>query len=100
LSLQRELERLEALGRNPNVSREQRQKARDAWTTINDDLILAAWDRIEERTAIYETLVSRLAAVVDDISANRLTTAVDDITSILNEVTDAASEGGESSGDG
>ncbi len=98
MSLQRELKRLEDLGRNPSVSSEQRRNARDTWTTINDNLILAAWNRIKRRTAVYEVLVSKLAAVVDDISANQLTTAMDDITSILNEVTNAANEGSESSG--
>lgn len=97
MSLQNELDRLEALGINPTVSSEQRRKARDAWTKINDDLILAAWDRIEARTAEYDALVSRLAAVVDNISANRLTTAMDDVTAVLNSVKDAANTGDESS---
>ena len=100
MSLQNELDRLEALGRNPTVSSEQRQKARDAWDKINDDLILSAWQRIEARTAEYDALVSRLAAVVDNISADRLTTAIDDVTAVLDSVKDAANTGGESSGSG
>jgi len=100
MSLQSELDRLEALGRNPNVSSEQRQKARDAWDKINDDLVLAAWIRIKARIAEYDALVAKLAAVVNDISANRLTTAIDDVTSISNDVRKAADAGGQSSGSG
>ena len=89
MSLQNELDRLETLGRNPDIAGEQRQEARDAWDKINDGLILAAWGRIEARTAEYDALVSRLAAVIDNISANKLTSTIDDVTSILNDVKDA-----------
>ena len=100
MSVQDELDRLEALGRDLGVSSTQREKARDAWETINDDLILAAWARIEARSAEFEALVARLTTVVDDIAANRLTTAIDDVTAILSDVESAANPDGGGGGTG
>ena len=82
MSVQDELNRLDNLGRDRGVSAEQRQAARDAWDKLNDDLILAAWDDIVARGAVFDDLAAKLTAVVDDIAANRLTTAIDDINGI------------------
>lgn len=86
MSVQDELDRLDALGTDLSVSDAQRQAARAAWDKLNDDLILVAWADIEARGAQFDALIARLSAVVDDIAANRLTTAIDDINGVLNDV--------------
>lgn len=96
MSIENELNRLKSLGRNSKVSEQQRQEARKAWDRINQNLILAAWERVRQRTAEYEALAKRLTSVVDNIKANRLTNAMDDLNGILSDLESV--DGTESSG--
>ena len=90
MSIDSELERLKALSRDENVTVEQRRTARKARDALLDDAILAAWGEIEACGAELDSLVARLSAIVDNISANQLTTAIDDISGVLADVKTAA----------
>ena len=88
-----ELSRLKAIIRSPNSSLEQVEKANEVRNKLLQRMIEDAFNRIEARTALYTQLVDKLDDIVDDIKANRLTTVIDDVTALLNEVEEAASGG-------
>lgn len=89
MSLQDELDRLDEIS-NSGATAEQRQKAADAFEKLIDGAIADAWTEIENRTAEYGVLLARLTQIVDDISANRLTSAIDDINGVLTDIQNAA----------
>jgi hypothetical protein len=85
-----ELERLKSMSNDLSLPAEQRAKARQARDRMIEDEILANWEEVEARGAQYDVLVGQLKAIVDDIQANRTTSAIDDLNSVLTDVQAAA----------
>ena len=89
-----ELSRLKKIIMSRNSSIEQVTAANNMRNKLLEEMIEDAFNRIEQRTDLYTKLVDKLDDIVDGIKANQLSTVMDDLTGVLNEVKQAASSGG------
>ena len=85
-----ELSRLKGIMLSPSSSLDQVKTAAAARKALLDAMADDAFIAIEKRTDDYRKLVDKLDDIVDAIKANRLTTVLDDVTRVLNEVKTAA----------
>lgn len=93
-----ELSRLKKIIMARSSTLDQVRAANAARNKLLEAMITEAFNRIEQRTELYEQLVDKLDDIVDDIKANRLTTVADDLTGLLEEVK-AAADGTPQDGD-
>lgn len=94
MTLQTELNRLDAIINSDDSTDEQRDTATEAWERLLDQATSNAWNRIRARSAQYDALIGRLSKIVDNIEANSIGSAMDDLNGLLNDVQTAANPQG------
>lgn len=90
MSYQEELNRLQQLITAEGSSEEQREKARAVKNKLIDDSIEQALGAFEGRTEEYGQLVGKLKDVIDKIAANQLTTVMNDLGEVAQDIKNAA----------
>jgi hypothetical protein len=93
MSYQAELQRLQSIIVADESNDEQRDAAQAALDALIDNRIDDLFGQFESRTAEFSALIARLRSVIDRISANRLTGAIESVNEIVNDVRAAASAG-------
>jgi hypothetical protein len=91
MSYQEELNRLQKVITSDDSEDEQREVARKAKKKLIDNSIDEAFASLEERASEYTILIGRLKDVVDRITANQLTTAMEDFDALTEDINVAAS---------
>lgn len=86
MSVTTEIDRLESIMLDDDATSEQAAVARQAWQRLKDDEKIARWAQIEARGAELEALSGKLTTIVDAIQANQLTTVIDDLNALGDEV--------------
>lgn len=85
MSLNEQRKRLENMCWDSSLTEQQRREARQARDRLSDVQILDAWNRIDERSAEYVSLVDELTTVVDEIQDNKLTGVTDKLNNLLSK---------------
>lgn len=92
MSLNEQRKRLENMSWDLSLTEQQRSEARHARKRLSDAQILDAWNRIDERSAEYVSLVDELTAVVDKIQANKLSVVTDELNNVIGKIGGLVSE--------
>ncbi len=93
-----ELARLDALADADDVTAAQRNAARKVRRKLIEAKIAGHMKALEENTAKYAELVQTLAAVIDGIHANRITTALNKVNDLVTAVAEAGKPPGGATG--
>ena len=86
MSLNEQRIRLQQMSWDTSLTDQQRSEARHARDRLSDAQIQDAWNRINDRSAEYISLVDELTTVVDKIQANKLSGVTDEISNFLGKL--------------
>lgn len=88
-SLDDEIARLQSVRTSFTATQEQKDAAAKTIDKILDGVIDEAIRAVENNTAEYETLIGKLAAIVDRIEGNRIGTVLDEVNQFIADVNTA-----------